>query len=395
LFPALSFFPQYILEEKVKKILHIFLIFFVSLTIISCSGGTDDSISSSTSSDTDNTSTSSSSDTDNTSTTEDISISSSASDNASFAFGQTYQHQVSTTGTYSGTISYSLSGTGLPDNMTISSSGLIEWTPTKQSDIDNSPYTITITITTASGYVFTQTYNLTVTGTCTSGNVLAIWSEDQRSLTDSSKFLGNITAYTDNATDTDNASTGDICGQDNDSDCTAANNYDYRSSSLHLTHGPTPSATKGSMFFYNQYDNTTDLYLFFFFGDAGNSNANTLKLDVFSDNNTSTDNVVVTDDSGETTRYTSSSYCGTSPRCYKGRYSYNSQNSDGAVIGPYTGTDFRIFIDLGGTSTIDNSSTLTLGNLDSFKYFSKDNSSFSLGDVDNFTVGYKTSIECN
>mgnify|MGYP004194231185 CR=1 FL=1 len=116
---------------------------------------------------------------------------------------------------------------------------------------------------------------------------------------------------------------------------------------------------------------------------------------VTSDNNTSTDNVVVTDDSGETTRYTSSSYCGTSPRCYKGRYSYNSQNSDGAVIGPYTGSDFRIFVDLGGTSTIDNSSTLTLGNLDSFKYFSKDNSSFSLGNIDNFTVGFNTTMDCS
>jgi len=374
----------------VKKIIHISLIYFVCFTIISC-GKNDDSLTFS-SSDTDNTSTSSSSDTDNTSTTEDISISSSASDNSTVAFGQTYQYQLTTSGTYSEAVTYTLSGQ--PDGMTISPSGLIEWTPTKTSQITTHS-NITITLTTASGYVLTQTYNLTVTGTCTSGNVLAIWSEDQRSSTDSSKFLGNITAYTDNATDADNASTGDICGQDNDSDCTAANNYDYRSSSLHLTHGPTPSATKGSMFFYNQYDNTTDLYLFFFFGDAGNSNANTLKLDVFSDNNTSTDNVVVTDDSGETTRYTSSSYCGTSPRCYKGRYSYNSQNSDGAVIGPYTGTDFRIFIDLGGTSTIDNSSTLTLGNLDSFKYFSKDNSSFSLGDVDNFTVGYKTSIECN
>jgi len=369
----------------VKKILVIFIIFFVSLTIISCSGGTDDSLTSS-SSDTDNSTSSSSS------TTEDISISNSASDNATFDFGQTYQHQVTRTGTYSGSITYSLSNQ--PDGMTISSSGLIEWTPTKQSDIDNSPYTITITITTASGYVITQTYNLTVTGTCTSGNVLAIWSEDQRSSTDSSKFLGNITAYTDNATDTDNASTGDICGANNDQDCTAYNNYDLRGASLHLTHGPTASATKGSMFFYNQYDNTTNLYLFFFFGDAGKSRANTVKLDVFSDNNTSTDNVVVTDDANETQRYTSSSYCGTSPRCYKSRHGYDGSHSDGAVIGPFTGTNFRIFVDIGGTSTI-NSDTLTLGNLDSFKYFSKDNSSFALGSVDNFTVGYKTSIECN
>ena len=316
---------------------------------------------------------------------ENISISSSASDNATVTFGQSYQHQVTTTGTYSGTITYSLSNQ--PDGMTISTSGLIEWTPTKASQITTHP-NIKITLTTASGYVFSQTYDLTVTGTCTSGNVMSIWSEDQRSSTDSSKFLGNITAYTDNA------SSGDVCGQNNNSDCTAENNYAYYNSSLHLKHGPTPSATKGSMFFYNQYDNTTDLYLFFFFGDAGNSNANTLKLDVFSDNNTSTDNVVVTDDSGETTRYTSSSYCGTSPRCYKGRYSYNSENSDGAVLGPYTGSNFRIFIDLGGTSTI-NSDTLTLGNLDSFKYFSKDNSSFSLGSVDNFTVGFNTTMDCN
>ena len=316
---------------------------------------------------------------------ENISISSSASDNSTVTFGQSYQHQVTTSGTYSGTITYSLSNH--PDGMTISTSGLIEWTPTKASQITTHS-NIKITLTTASNYVLSQNYDLTVSGTCISGNVLSIWSEDQRSTTDSSKFLGNITAYTDNA------SSGDICGRDNASDCTAENNYAYYSSSLHLKHGPAPSATKGSMFFYNQYDNTTDLYLFFFFGDAGNSNANTLKLDIFSDNNSSTDNIEVSDDSGEITRYTSSSYCGTSPRCYKGRFTYNSQNSDGAVIGPYTGTDFRIFVDLGGTSSI-NSDTLTLGNLDSFKYFSKDGSSFSLGNVDNFTVGFNTSMDCS
>jgi len=67
------------------------------------------------------------------SATEDISISSSASDNATVAFGQSYQYQVTTSGTYSGTVTYSLSNQ--PDGMTISSSGLVEWTPTKASDI--------------------------------------------------------------------------------------------------------------------------------------------------------------------------------------------------------------------------------------------------------------------
>ena len=62
-------------------------------------------------------------------TVDNTTISSSASDNASVAFGQSYQYQLTTSGTYSGTFTYSLSNH--PDGMTISSSGLVEWTPTK------------------------------------------------------------------------------------------------------------------------------------------------------------------------------------------------------------------------------------------------------------------------
>ena len=46
--------------------------------------------------------------------------------------------------------------------MTISSTGLIEWTPTESDEIKTYS-NITITITTASGYVLTQTFALTVT----------------------------------------------------------------------------------------------------------------------------------------------------------------------------------------------------------------------------------------
>jgi hypothetical protein len=315
--------------------------------------------------------------------TEDITISSSASDNATVVFGQTYQHQVTTSGTYSGTVTYSLSNK--PVGMTISSSGLVEWTPSKKSDIDNSPYTITITLTTASGYVLTQTYDLTVTGACVSGNVMSIWAGDQRTSTDSSKFIKNITAYTDNSSSVK----------------TASENYNYANSSVNLTHGPTPTKTTGNVFFYNQYDNTTHLYLFYMFGVKGDSSADNIKIDIFADNNESTDAVVVADDSsGEIGKQ--SSGCGSSDTCYKGRHAYNSANSDGGVIGPFSGTNYRIFVDIGGTSTIDNSSTLTLGNLVSLKYYSKDGSDFDLSDntsdwypVDNFTVGYNTTLDCS
>ena len=318
-------------------------------------------------------------------TVNDFSFSSSASDNESVAFGQTYQYQLNTGGTYSGTITYSLSNE--PDNMTISSSGLVEWTPSKNSDITNSPYTITISLTTASGYDLTQTYDLAVTGTCVAGNVLGLWSGDQRTSTDSTKYLGNVSAYTDNASN--------ICGSGDNDDCTASNNYYYHSSSVDLTWGPTPTATTGNVFFYNQYDNTTHLYFFYMFGVKGNSVADIIKIDIFTDNNSSTDAVVVADDNSNEIGKQNSG-CGSSAACYKGRHAYNSANSDGGVIGPFSGTNFRIFVDLGGTSTIDGSSTLTLGNLASFKYYSKDNSSITLGgEVDNFTVGYKTSIDCS
>ncbi len=313
-------------------------------------------------------------------TVDNTTISSSASDNATVTFGQTYQYQLTTSGTFPGTITYSLSNE--PDNMTISSSGLVEWTPSKASQITTHT-NITITLTTASGYVLTETYDLTVTGTCVSGNVMAIWSGDQRSSTDSSKLLvGNVTAYTDNSSSVK----------------TATQNYGYISPSEHLTHGPTLSATTGNVFFYNQYDNTTHTYLFFMFGKTGaafsNPNTNTVNLDFFADNNTSTDAVVVADDtSGEIGKQ--SSGCGSSDTCYKGRLGYGSGKSDGGVIGPFSGTSYRIFVDLGGTSTIDDSTALTLGNLDSFNYYSKDGTSFALGAVDNFTVGFTTTLDCS
>jgi len=341
-----------------KNILYISLVSCIGLTImISCSEKEESSSSSS-------------------SITEDISFDpSSVPDNGTtVAFGQSYQYQVTTDNNYSGTITYSLSNQ--PDGMTISSTGLIEWTPTKASEITTHS-NIKITITTANGYVLTQTYDLTVTGSYVCGNVMAIWTGDQRSSTDSSNLLGNVTAYTDNSSSVK----------------TASQNYNFSGSSVNLTHGPTPTATTGNVFFYNQYDNTTHLYLFYMFGVKGNSSADTIKVDIFTDNNASTDAVVVADDSsGEIGKQ--SSGCGSSDACYAGRHGYNSANSDGGVIGPFSGSSFRIFVDLGGTSTI-NSNTLTLGNLDSFKFYSKDGTSFALGAVDNFTVGFSTSLDCS
>jgi len=310
---------------------------------------------------------------------------------------------VTTSGTYSGTITYSLSNQ--PDGMTISSSGLVEWTPNKASQITTHS-NITITLTTASGYVFSETFDLTIMGTCTTGNILAIWSGDQRTSTDSSNLIGNVTAYTDNE------SSGDVCGRNNNADCTAKNNYDYSTSdsSVNLHIGPSPSATKGNVFFYNQYDNTTHIYLFWMFGVGGSSTANKVHLDVFTANNESSDNVVESDDSPETNRESQSESSGLYSSTYTGRYDYGNCCSDGGVIGPFSGNTYRIFVDLGGKSSLTSSHNtssaddlkasgvsgydLGTGSLSSLKYYSKDNSSFSLGNVDNFTVGYNSTLTC-
>ena len=54
--------------------------------------------------------------------------------------------------------------------MTISSSGMIEWTPNKASLIKTHT-NIKISLFTVNRYEFFQNFDISVTGTCTSGNV--------------------------------------------------------------------------------------------------------------------------------------------------------------------------------------------------------------------------------
>ena len=105
---------------------------------------------------------------------------------------------------------------------------------------------------------------------------------------------------------------------------------------------------------------------------------------------------ILVDDPGETDLISQSQSASTGlySSSYTARNGYGSAKSDGGVIGPFSGSSYRIFVDRGGTSTI-NSDTLALGNLDSFTYWSKDGSSFSLGTMDNFTVGYNTTLDCS
>ena len=58
-----------------------------------------------------------------------------------------------------------------------------------------------------------------------------------------------------------------------------------------------------------------------------------------------------------------------------------------------------MYVDFGGTSTKENNTTLILAvvndGLTSMKYFSGDGTTHILGEYDNFTVGYKTMLDCS
>ena len=66
---------------------------------------------------------------------------------------------------------------------------------------------------------------------------------------------------------------------------------------------------------------------------------------------------------------------------------------------PVPESKFRLYVDFGGTSTKENSTTLNLagGNdrLTSMKYFSGEGTIHTLGEYDNFNVGYKTTLDCS
>ena len=154
------------------------------------------------------------------------------------------------------------------------------------------------------------------------------------------------------------------------------------------------------------------------FGVDGSSSANKVHLDIYTVSNTSSDSVIVSDDGwdednkdNETLRESQTVSGSLYSSTYAGRYAYNSSKSDGAVIGPFSGTNYRILVDLAGksslTSTLSTSSAdnlaasgvsgydLGVGALESFTFWSKDGTSFALGAVDNFTVGFNATLDCS
>lgn len=117
----------------------------------------------------------------------------------------------------------------------------------------------------------------------------------------------------------------------------AAMNYNYYSASAHPIVGPHPEEYEGHFFF---YEGKEGLALNFFYNiDAGGSSNNQVKMEVSVHGNDQIDKVLLSDDGNEVKK--SSSADGVN--IYSGKMHYWF-NTDGGVIGPLKGDDFKIHV---------------------------------------------------
>lgn len=196
---------------------------------------------------------------------------------------------------------------------------------------------------------------------CVKGRRLGVWLDPQESgEIRQENYLGSFVAYK--------------------GEKTMAENYNYYSVSAHPIVGPTPAGFAAHTFFYEGSDG---LGLSFYANvDEGGSAGNEYTVEVLVSNNQLADNVVLSDDAAELTRMSQTQ----EGSIYSGKFKYWS-NTDGGVIGPFVGTEYKIQF------RVKNS-----GDISTAKFYSADGGSFQLKDKNNgissFIISYLSYEEC-
>jgi len=248
-----------------------------------------------------------------------------------------------------------------PMGMTVSGS-TVSWMP-QNGNVEMTQHPIKLKVTLASNppVVKTQDYMLTINSTCVESiinQVATIRTDDDGNLVKTD--LGSFVAY---------KGTED-----------AATNYNYYSYSAHPKVGPTPKGFFESVFMY--IDGEGKSYLNIFWGvDEGGSEDNVVNVDILTTGNTNQDAVVLADDSGEINKVSS----GAAGNFYEGRFRY-WKNTDGAVIGPFTGTDYKIHV-----------AVLNGGDNKDAKFYSQDQNDLTLldgGTLSSFEISFKEVRTC-
>ncbi len=196
---------------------------------------------------------------------------------------------------------------------------------------------------------------------CISGTVLGIWLDELSTgeLTDEN-FLGEILTF-----------------QGSES---AKINYNYFSASAHPKIGPGTEGFVNKVFFYRD---SSGLNLNFISGaDGAGNGGNKVNIEINTSGNSNNDGVVFSDEGGELKEKSND----TSGNYYEGNFNFH-KNTDGGIIGPFAGEDFRISVDIIRTDNVKDA-----------KFVSSDGSSFTLkgdsGGISSFVIAFKEEKSC-
>lgn len=164
---------------------------------------------------------------------------------------------------------------------------------------------------------------------CVMGKRLGIWLDmnNDGNVSENDLFLGDVVTYA-----------GPL---------TSVKNYNYFSASAHPIYGPKPMGYSSNFFFYQGEDGLT--FNFFFNIDGSGSKDNSVKFEIFTSGNAGKDSVLFMDDPNHKAdiitrtllKSSEDSDVASSRVHYAGQMRYFS-NTDGAVIGPFEGEEFKI-----------------------------------------------------
>ncbi|RMD96526.1 MAG: hypothetical protein D6812_16955, partial [Deltaproteobacteria bacterium] len=143
---------------------------------------------------------------------------------------------------------------------------------------------------------------------------------------------------------------GKVTAYDNPDGLTCQQNYSYSSASAHPKEGPTLQDSVAQFWL---FQGSNGLCLFSVFGLEVNSSNGTAKVNYQLSGNGANGNVMLSDDNGELTE--------SSTNVFKGRWAWGD-NTDGGVIGPLSGSDWVMEIDVIEMTGSLNAIAFTSGN---------------------------------
>lgn len=170
---------------------------------------------------------------------------------------------------------------------------------------------------------------------------------------------------------------------------TALENYNYYSASTHPIYGPQPTAKQFVTYF---YENSEGIYLNFYSNKDNSTETARFDINIQTTGNNNKDDIVFFDDplyitqSGNSYKDNLVKTMDGNMQNYIGTFAYK-KNTDGGVIGPFSGETFEIAVSISEKLLNQN----IIYQIDGAKFYSSDGSSFILGEapINNLSFKFK------